>query len=254
MLPNGMAEAAPFTSFGASRSQINKAGDVLRAYWQDPDADIDPTVEHALELAWRYRAEFQVPLTKVVMGLRSFVRSEGALAVVSGAKIPRPVVAQRLKRMPAILDKLGRFSQMDLSRMQDIAGCRAIVPSQDAVHRLVRRIRRRSWQIVEEYDYVSRPKNTGYRAVHLIVLRDHRLIEIQLRTVQQHDWAEAVESATFATGFHLKDGQGPTEVVTLFERAAYALERTTLGETMGAEFDAEYRRLQEAAAPYFRRE
>lgn len=37
------------------------------------------------------------------------------------------IVAQRLKRLPTIIDKLQRQPNMDLTRMQDIGGVRAIV-------------------------------------------------------------------------------------------------------------------------------
>ena len=41
------------------------------------------------------------------------------------------IVAERLKRLPTIIDKLGRFEKMSLSRMQDIAGVRIIVNGMD---------------------------------------------------------------------------------------------------------------------------
>ena len=37
------------------------------------------------------------------------------------------IVAQRLKRLPTIIDKLNRLDDLALSRMQDIAGVRIIV-------------------------------------------------------------------------------------------------------------------------------
>lgn len=53
-------------------------------------------VRTAVETIGELRAQFIAPLTKVVMGLRSFVNTEGAN--------PAGRVAQRLKRMPTILD------------------------------------------------------------------------------------------------------------------------------------------------------
>lgn len=69
-----------------------------------------------------FRGQFNVPLTKVVMGLRSAVRTSEGL--VDG----RAVVGQRLKRQPRIITKLARFPRMELSRMQDVGGCRAVLP------------------------------------------------------------------------------------------------------------------------------
>lgn len=125
-----------------------------------------------------------------------------------------PVVAQRLKREPAIVGKLARFPSMRLSQMQDIAGCRAVLPfgRLPGVHAVRRRIRTR-WEVVADLDYNAEPKATGYRAHHVVVRRDDRLVEIQLRTAGQHRWAETVESFSAATGLALKEGEGPPELL-----------------------------------------
>ena len=47
------------------------------------------------------------------------------------------IVAQRIKRLSSIEDKLRRYEWLKLSEMQDIAGCRVIVDTVDQVHRLV---------------------------------------------------------------------------------------------------------------------
>lgn len=95
--------------------------------------------------------------------------------------------------------------------MEDIAGCRAILPGGAAeVAGVLRRIRR-NWDVIRVDDYVARPKNTGYRALHIVVRRDDHLVEIQLRTPAQHEWAEAIERWAARTGFPLKDGDGPPD-------------------------------------------
>jgi ppGpp synthetase/RelA/SpoT-type nucleotidyltranferase len=133
------------------------------------------------------------------------------------------IVAQRLKRLATILDKLGRFPDMKLSRMQDIGGCRAILPGgRSEVLGVLRRIRRNR-DVQRIYDYVVQSKATGYRAAHVVVLRDGRLIEIQLRTPNQHEWAVEVERVGSRLGVALKDGIGPPELVRFFERASYGL-------------------------------
>lgn len=110
-----------YTSFGASRSSVNNAGVYLRDYWRTLLVEDADKFNRSLDIAWRYRAEFQTPLTKVVMGMRSFITTEGVPVVV----------AQRLKRLPTILDKLTRHPTMKLTYMQDIGGCRAIIPGFD---------------------------------------------------------------------------------------------------------------------------
>lgn len=189
-----------------------------------------------------YRASFQNPLNKVTVGVRQFV----------GRESERVVVAQRLKRMPAVLNKLARFDSMRLTQMEDIGGCRAILSDRQEVSGVLRRIRR-NWDVVFQRDYVSDPKSTGYRAMHVVVARDERAIEIQLRTPGQHEWAEAVERTAARTGFDLKDGEGPAELLTYFELAAWAIAMEERGETVDEGFDRVFRNLQERVRPHLQR-
>lgn len=167
-----------------------------------------------MELLSAFRAEFNVPLTKVVMGLRSAVET---------AKAP-VVVAQRLKRQPRIITKLTRFPQMDLSRMQDIGGCRAILPDHYAVKRVQRRVERQTSKVVSMDDYNEAPKPSGYRAVHMVVERDGTLVEMQLRTTWQQEWATLVEDIDGAYGLTLKDDEGADEVLGYLRLLATAQE------------------------------
>ena len=62
-------------------------------------------------------------------------------------------------------------------------------------------------------DYIDNPKVDGYRGYHLIGAfpdkdGDRRLIEIQVRTSIQHDWATALEIVDLFTGQALKSNQG----------------------------------------------
>lgn len=58
-------------------------------------------------------------------------------------------------------------------------------------------------------DYIEFPKAIGYRAVHFVVTRDDRAIEVQLRTRGQQQWADAVEAIDARIDLSLKDGVGP---------------------------------------------
>lgn len=232
-----------YTQFGASRSAINNAGLVLRDHWQSAVIADSVALDAAFEKAWLYRSEFQLPLTKVVMGMRSFLNTEGAPVVV----------AQRLKRMPTILDKLTRHPNMKLTYMQDIGGCRAILPGWDrqVMGRVLQRIERRKWDVKEVYDYIKAPKPSGYRGIHVVVMRDHRLVEIQLRSEAQHQWAETVERLGSRTGYNLKDGQGPEDLLHYLERAAYGTNLQELGRPVTTAFMLEFSRLQATVRHYF---
>lgn len=50
----------------------------------------------------------------------------------------------------------------------------------------------------------------GYRAVHAIVMTQRRLVEIQIRTREQHLWAELSEKLSDVVDPALKYGGGPT--------------------------------------------
>ncbi len=70
-------------------------------------------------------------------------------------------------------------------------------------------------------DYISAPKDDGYRSVHLVGkfpdgAGASRNIEIQVRTRIQHYWATAVEIVDLFTGQALKSNQGEPEWKALF--------------------------------------
>jgi ppGpp synthetase/RelA/SpoT-type nucleotidyltranferase len=226
-----------------SKRSINRAGDLLRDWWTRPEVDLSPEETEAVDLVWAYRASFQDPLTKVVMGVRSNMRAE---------HVP-VVVAQRLKRLRTIMDKLHRQPGMELARMHDIGGCRAIVPAGafGAIDGIRRRIRRSVSQVVREYDYVETPKDTGYRAVHMVVLREDHLIEVQLRTAEQHRWSETVERLGGRIGHNLKDGQGPEELLDYLRRAAYLISEIEAGRQPPPGLRSEYDALGNEVRHYF---
>lgn len=175
----------------------------------------------AVGIIVEYRSGFQDPLKKVTVGLRQFVERESS----------EVTVGQRLKRNPQILNKLGRFSSMRLTQMEDIAGCRAILPGgASEVSGVPKRIRR-NWEVLRIEDYAASPKTTGYRAIHVVVRRDGHPVEIQLRTPFQHEWAEAVERWAALTRFSLKDGEGPPDLLSYFELVAWGMSRYEQGES-----------------------
>jgi putative GTP pyrophosphokinase len=229
-----------------SRTQINRAGDALRAWWADPaETPVSPELVASFDIVEDFRASFQHPLRKVTVGLRQFVDREST----------RIDVAQRLKRMATILDKLTRFPEMELVRMQDIGGCRAILPGgATEVAGVLRRIKK-NWEVRKIYDYVTSPKPTGYRAVHVVVRRDGRDIEIQLRTDRQHEWAFTVEtwSGRFMRlhGFSLKDGDGPPELLRYFEVAGLAIHLEETGSLVDDTVTEELATLRAQVRNYF---
>jgi ppGpp synthetase/RelA/SpoT-type nucleotidyltranferase len=136
---------------------------------------------------------------------------------VRKAGVEQPEVTQRLKRFATIVDKLRRQSAMALSRMEDIGGVRVIVPTQDQVDAIVRDLQSQPrWKIRRTREYVEGrdpgPKSDGYRAIHVIVVKDGCYIEVQLRTPRQDAWAQSVEQDTRRLGQGLKFGAGPDDL------------------------------------------
>jgi hypothetical protein len=94
-----------------------------------------------------------------------------------------------------------------LSQLQDIAGCRVVVPSAVRQEQVLSRLTNRfpGSRIVDRRVQPSH----GYRAIHLIVAVDGMLVEVQLRTALQHAWAELSEKTADMLDPAIKYGGGP---------------------------------------------
>ncbi len=138
-----------------SKSQIDRLGERLR---KDQHLDSD------LELLDAFRSSFGDAQEAVVRTLREVgLDPAGRIA----------------KTTPSIVAKLKR-SHIKLGRIQDIAGCRVVVDNtadQDRVVGLV------TGAFAERKVVDRREKPSyGYRAVHVIVEADGKLVEVQIRT------------------------------------------------------------------------
>lgn len=200
-----------------SKSRVDRAGRVLRKYAQASAELLDEgEVTQAWQVLREYRTGFAKPLAIANMGLRSYVRTatqDSNLAPV-----------QRLKQPRRIMEKLARLT-IRLSQMEDMGGCRVVLPDLDAVRRVAQRIEA-SGRIVWCNDYNAEPQPTGYRAFHIVSRYDSHLIEIQLRTPRQQSWAEHVEDLDGMLGTTLKDGGGPEQLKKYLglASAVYAVE------------------------------
>jgi hypothetical protein len=80
-------------------------------------------------------------------------------------------------------------------------------------------------------DYVTeRPRRDGYRAKHVIVRKHDLQIEMQFRTIAQHNWAELVENLDKAAGLGLKAGRAEDWAIDAVASAAVDMRRYELGE------------------------
>lgn len=185
--------------------EVNKAGKRLLAFRDDPFVDLDG----ALEIIENWRAAHAYPAQSMYMTVK---RHASKLGREDG-------VAQRIKRMPSIVDKLDREKDMKLSQMQDIAGARAVVKNVKEVRELEASLTVADWRHapITPKDYIACPKVSGYRGVHLKykyvgqgdkIVYNGLKVEIQLRSQLQHQWATAVEAADAFTRQSLKQSKG----------------------------------------------
>jgi ppGpp synthetase/RelA/SpoT-type nucleotidyltranferase len=158
-------------------------------------------------------------------------------------------ISQRLKRVPTIINKLGRYPAMQLATMQDIGGCRAVLTTIDEVHRVQRRLAKRRPPI-RVSDYIAEPKISGYRSIHVVVEYDGRAIEIQLRTQAMHAWAFTVERLGGRLQTDLKSGEGPTELLRFMEAASEAMALEEAGQPVDTALVERLATLREAALPF----
>ncbi len=187
---------------GGSKNRVNKAGNNVRK--KQPSAEDLSVIE-------TWRAAHRAVLNTFQEGLRRRTRN---------TKI---VVAQRHKRKSTIVGKLDRFPEMQLARMDDVAGFRLIFPStkdlyvfRQKFHKA--RFNHRLRNEIDRYDYIKSPKKTGYRGIHDVYEYDVNseagrtlkglLVEVQYRTFIQHSWATAVEVIGFITESQPKFEQG----------------------------------------------
>ena len=191
--------------------ELDAAGRVLANVPKEGEDDSE-WVE-AFELVSGWRAIHAGPL-------RTFRRNLGRRVGRRG------IVAQRLKRMPTIISKLERLPWLKLSRMQDIGGCRAIMPTADDAFRMAgdladSKIRH---ERLDYKNYIDNPRRSGYRGLHLVYgyaseskpeLRGLKT-ELQVRSQLQHQWATAVETVGTFIGDELKSNQGDTTWLRFF--------------------------------------
>ncbi len=98
----------------------------------------------------------------------------------------------RAKRPFSVWRKM-QEKQLTFSRLSDIYGFRIITRNEADCYRALGVIHHR-WRAVPGRfkDYISQPKSNGYRSIHTTVSgRDGKRVEVQIRTRQMHEVAEA---------------------------------------------------------------
>lgn len=187
-----------------SNKQINKIGESIKI--EVNEDNLNKLVD--------YRDQFLGPIFEISLGLKKLLSESNYPFLLSG----------RLKRIKSIIRKLKRpqNKNMDLTRMADIAGIRILVDNisdQDGIFDYLKS----KFDILKIFDY--REIDQNYKSLHFhLIDENNKTIEIQLRTLGQHTWAD--ESESF--GEQAKENKGSKKTLdflTSLSKAIYLDER-----------------------------
>jgi ppGpp synthetase/RelA/SpoT-type nucleotidyltranferase len=207
-----------WTEIKYSKSQVDKAGMILIS----ENSSTENVIE-AVEILNNWRSAHSFPLHIFKKRLK----------LVSEKVDSNALVVQRLKRTPAIINKLIRdqTKHMNLSQMQDIGGCRTILSNVKIVRQLCEEYYEKGkccdlkHEFKNKKDYITNPKSDGYRSIHLIykyksdktTKYNGLLIEVQIRSKLQHYWATAIETVGHFTKQALKSNEGEEDWLRFFK-------------------------------------
>lgn len=192
-----------------TNGEINRAGEVLRK-----NSLSDEEVKQPIEIISDWRAAHS-PYNDQLFGLLT----------KRGKKVDSKIVlVNRLKKIESIKIKLEQKPKLQLSRMQDIGGCRAIVRDLKKATNLKNRMQKFTGKFLvkKEDDYIANPKSSGYRGFHIVYEYKAKndeyriLLEVQIRTQIQHAWATMVETVSLFTNQALKSDIGSDEWKNFF--------------------------------------
>ena len=175
---------------------------------------------------WR---EILAPYAQVVDELKVKLRGMRSQYEFDSSPSPIEFVTGRVKPIASILEKMRRrnipIDQIE-SEIQDIAGVRVVCQFVDDIYTVVELLRqRKDFKIIEEKDYISRKKESGYRSYHMIIKypvetiygEKQILAEIQIRTLAMNFWATNEHSLNYKY-----EGQIPANIKNRLKRAAEA--------------------------------
>lgn len=156
-----------------TKGDINRLGIRLR---EDKETSED------LKLLNEFRNSYDTPFKNVIQHLRKIIDKEPTCTLND----------RQTKTKQSIKDKLKRLPKMQLSRIQDIRGCRIVTEEG------LEKIKTIKNKILKNYPESKtkindRKDKIGYRALHIIIKENNKAIEIQLRTELQDLWANFSE-------------------------------------------------------------
>ena len=209
---------------------------------------------------------FLSPYKQAVDELKIKLKGMRSQFGIMSANSPIEFVTGRLKPLASIydksLDKGVPFEPADRlgNELQDIAGLRIMCQFVDDIAKVSELIRQRNdLTVIEEKDYITHSKQSGYRSHHIIVeypvetIQGRKIVvaEIQIRTLAMNFWASIEHSLNYKY-----KGLFPEEIKNRLQSAAEAAFR--LDEEMSSirseiqEAQAYFNEFKEAQNPAIR--
>ena len=177
---------------------------------------------------------FLAPYEQAVSELKVKLRNIRTQYKDNNLHTPIEFVTGRVKPKDSILTK-AKLRGIDINRleeeMQDIAGLRVMCQFVEDIYEVVNLFRQRTdFKFVQERDYITNKKSSGYRSYHVVIEYPVQLIigekniyvEIQIRTLAMNFWATIEHSLNYKY-----DGEFPEEInkrLELTAEAAYLLD------------------------------
>ncbi|KMK77306.1 GTP pyrophosphokinase [Alkalihalobacillus pseudalcaliphilus] len=167
------------------------------------------------------------PYNQAVDELKVKLRGVREQYLKSSKHTPIEFVTGRVKPISSIIDKASR-KNIPLDRLeqelQDIAGVRIITQFVEDIETVVELIRnRKDFEVVEEINYISEKKPSGYRSYHMILKypvqtidgEKNVLVELQIRTMAMNFWATIEHSLRYKYR-----GEIPQDILMKLQRSS----------------------------------
>ena len=175
---------------------------------------------------------FLSPYKQAVDELKVKLKGMRSQFSIVNANSPIEFVTGRIKPLASIYDKSLQkgipFEPSDklATELQDIVGVRIMCQFVDDISAVTELIRQRNdMKVIEEKDYITHSKPSGYRSHHMIIeypvetIQGRKIViaEIQIRTLAMNFWASIEHSLNYKY-----KGEFPAEIKERLQNAAEA--------------------------------
>lgn len=157
--------------------------------------DIDVKEDHFKELMSIYEAamdKMTMYLNEIKRDVKKFYDYDVIDHISSRLKSPESIITKMEKKGYEL-----NYKEL-IENIHDVAGVRVVCPLKDDIYKMKEIISNiDEIKVIEEVDYVSKPKKSGYRSYHMICsvpveYKDNLLyvnVEVQIRTMAMDFWA-----------------------------------------------------------------